>query len=57
VQALTRLLFVPVASDAPTSVVADASARKPGLARPRMMENTMNVLTLTELVRMTRTEL
>ena len=51
------LLFVPVAGDAPASSGAGASARRPRLARPKMMEETMRVLTLNELMRLTRIEL
>jgi hypothetical protein len=51
------LLFVPVASDAPASSGAETSTRRPRLARPEMMEETMQVLTLIELMRLTRSEL
>jgi hypothetical protein len=51
------LLFVPVASDAPASSVAGASTRSPRLARSKTREATMEILTIIELMRLTRIEL
>jgi hypothetical protein len=51
------LLFVPVAGDAPAVSVALAFARRPRLARPETMEKTMRILTLNELMRLSKIEL
>jgi hypothetical protein len=51
------LLFVPVASDAAASSGARASARRPRLARSKDDGGNMRVLTIEELMRLTRIEL
>ena len=48
---------VPVASDATASSGALASLRRPRSARSKLMEEKMRVLTINELMRMTRKEL
>src|SRR6202051_2758053 len=51
------LLFVPVASDAPASSVARPPPEGRDWRGRKVMEETMRVLTLTELMRLTRIEL
>jgi hypothetical protein len=48
---------VPVASDAATSSGARASTRRPRLARPQALEEAMRILTIGELMRLSRIEL
>jgi hypothetical protein len=52
------LLFVPVAGDAATSTTAlSRSARRPRSSRSKRMEETMTILTINELLRLTKGEL
>jgi hypothetical protein len=51
------LHFIPAASGAAASSVAQALARRPRLARSKTMEANMRVLTIIELMRLTRIEL
>jgi hypothetical protein len=51
------LLSIPVAGDASAFSVALAFAGRPRLARPETMEKTMRVLTLNELMRLSKIEL
>jgi hypothetical protein len=51
------LLFVSVAGDAPAASVALGLRQKAAISAVRTMEETMRVLTISELLRLTRTEL